>query len=137
MISGAFSYLDTEITKSLVPTNDVVVGSELAFAPGSQGNLTARKEWGMSGGNTGHWQLQTSRTDYSFSDIMEPNKAVQKDGRFVNIRYGVSNDDWTAELYIDNVTDKRTEISNTFVFDRSRLTVIKPRTLGLRYKKSF
>jgi outer membrane receptor protein involved in Fe transport len=137
VISGAFSYLDTEITKSLVPTNDVVVGSELAFAPGSQGNLTARKEWGMSGGNTGHWQLQTSRTDYSFSDIMEPNKAVQKAGRFVNIRYGVSNDDWTAELYIDNVTDKRTEISNTFVFDRSRLTVIKPRTLGLRYKKSF
>ncbi len=34
------------------------------------------------------------------------------------------------KLYIDNVTDKRAEISNTFVFDRSRLSVIKPRTLG-------
>jgi outer membrane receptor protein involved in Fe transport len=137
VISGAFSSLDTEITKSLVPTNDVVVGSDLAFAPGSQANVTARKEWGMSGGNTGHWQLQMSRTDKSFSDIMEPNKAVQKAGHFVNMRYGMSNEDWTAELYIDNVTDKRTEISNTFVFDRSRLSVIKPRTLGLRYKRSF
>ncbi|MDB9959994.1 TonB-dependent receptor, partial [Gammaproteobacteria bacterium] len=57
VVSGAFSMLDTEITKSLVPTSDVVVGSDLAFAPGSQANLTARKEWGMSSGNTGHWQL--------------------------------------------------------------------------------
>ena len=137
VVSGAFSMLDTEITKSLVPTNDVIVGSDLAFAPGSQANLTARKEWGMSSGNTGHWQLQMARSEKSFSDIMAPNKAIQKSHHFVNMRYGMSNDEWTAELYIDNVTDKRAEISNTFVFDRSRLSVIKPRTLGLRYKKSF
>ena len=137
VVSGAFSMLDTEITKSLVPTNDVVVGSDLAFAPGSQANLTARKEWGMSSGNTGHWQLQIARSEKSFSDIMAPNKAIQRSHHFVNMRYGMSNDEWTAELYIDNVTDKRAEISNTFVFDRSRLSVIKPRTLGLRYKKSF
>ena len=137
VVSGAFSMLDTEITKSLVPTSDVVVGSDLAFAPGSQANLTARKEWGMSSGNTGHWQLQMARYEKSFSDIMAPNKAVQRSHHFVNVRYGMSNDEWTAELYIDNVTDKRAEISNTFVFDRSRLSVIKPRTLGLRYKKSF
>ncbi|MDA8808802.1 TonB-dependent receptor [Gammaproteobacteria bacterium] len=137
VVSGALSLLDTEITKSLVPTNDVIVGSELAFAPGSQANLTARKEWGMSSGNTGHWQLQMAMSEKSFSDIMAPNKAIQRSHHFVNMRYGMSNDEWTAELYIDNVTDKRAEISNTFVFDRSRLSVIKPRTLGLRYKKSF
>ena len=137
VVSGAFSMLDTEITKSLVPTSDVVVGSDLAFAPGSQANLTARKEWGMSSGNTGHWQLQMARSEESFSDIMAPNKAIQRSHHFINMRYGMSNDEWTAELYIDNVTDKRAEISNTFVFDRSRLSVIKPRTLGLRYKKSF
>jgi hypothetical protein len=49
MLSGAFSFLDTEITKNLVPaTGDIVVGDELAFAPGYQGNLAARKEWGYS-----------------------------------------------------------------------------------------
>ena len=137
VVSGAFSSLDTEITKSLVPTDDVVVGSDLAFAPGSQANLTVRKEWGMSSGKVGHFQLQMSRSAKSFSDIMAPNKAVQKSNHFLNMRYGMSNDEWNAELYIDNVTDKRAEISNTFVFDRSRLTVIKPRTLGLRYKRSF
>jgi iron complex outermembrane receptor protein len=137
VISGAFSFLDTEITKSLVPTNDVTVGSELAFAPGFQGNIAARKEWGMASGNTGHFQIQMSRTSKSFSDIMEPNKAVQESDHFYNMRYGMSNDEWTAELYVDNLTDKRTQISNTFVFDRERISVIKPKTLGLRYKKSF
>ena len=68
---------------------------------------------------------------------MEPNKAVQSAHHFINIRYGMSNDDWSAELYIDNVTDQRAEISNTFVFDRQRVSIIKPRTLGLRYKRSF
>ena len=37
--------------------------TELAFAPGYQGNLSARKEWGMSGGNTGHWQAQVTFSD--------------------------------------------------------------------------
>jgi iron complex outermembrane receptor protein len=137
MLSGAFSVLNTEIKKSLVPTADVVVGADLAFAPGFQGNLNARKEWGMSSGNTGHWQAQITISDSSFSDIMEPNKAEQDAYSFFNLRTGMSNDDWTAELYLDNVTDKRADISNTFVFDRSRVAVIKPRTLGIRYKKSF
>ena len=137
VLSGAFSVLDSEIIKSLVPTDDVVVGSDLAFAPGFQGNLSARKEWGMSSGNTLHWQGQMVLSDKSFSDIMAPNKAVQDSYSYFNMRTGVSNDDMTLELYIDNVTDKRADISNTFVFDRQRLAIIKPRTIGVRYKKNF
>ena len=137
MLSGAFSILDTELTKSLVPTQDIIVGKELAFAPGYQANLAARKEWGMSSGNTGHWQAQMTVSDDSFSDIMEPNRAVQDAYSLFNVRAGISNDDWTAEVYIDNVTDKRADISNTFIFDRERVGIVRPRTLGIRYKKSF
>ena len=137
MLSGAFSILDTELTKSLVPTQDIIVGKELAFAPGYQANLAARKEWGMSSGNTGHWQAQMTVSDDSFSDIMEPNRAVQDSYSLFNVRAGISNDDWTAEVYIDNVTDKRADISNTFIFDRERVGIVKPRTLGIRYKKNF
>jgi len=135
--SGAFSVLDTEIVRSLVPTADVVVGEDLAFAPGYQGNLNARKEWSGSSGNTRHFQAQVSISDQSFSDIMEPNKAVQGNYEYFNLRTGVSNDDWSAEIYVDNVMDSRANISNTFVFDRQRIAVIKPRTIGLRYKRSF
>ena len=137
ILSGAFSLLDTEITKSLVPTADVVVGSDLAFAPGFQANFTARKEWGTSSGNTGHWQAQFNHSRASDSDIMEPNRATQASYFLANIRAGVSNDTWTAEMYIDNVFDERAEISNTFVFDRQRVAVIRPLNVGFRYKVKF
>ena len=137
ILSGAFSFLDTEITKKLVPTNDVIVGTELAFAPGFQGNVSARKEWGMSSGNTGHFQAQLTVSDDSVSDVMEPNKAPQDSYSMMNIRAGVSNDAWLAEVYIDNVTDERAEIANTFVFDRQRVGIVRPTTVGLRFKRFF
>ena len=137
VLSGAFSLLDTEITKSLVPTGDVIVGSDLAFAPGFQANFTARKEWGTKSGNTGHWQAQVNHSRASDSDIMEPNRAQQGMYTLANIRAGVSNDSWTAEMYIDNITDERAELSNTFVFDRQRIAVIRPLNLGFRYKVKF
>ena len=137
MLSGAFSILNTELTKSLVPTDDITEGADLAFAPGMQGNLSARKEWGASSGNTAHFQAQLTWSDDSYSDVMEPNKALQDSYSFMNIRAGVSNDSWMAEVYVDNITDERAEIANTFVFDRQRLGIIRPTTVGLRFKKHF
>ena len=136
-VSGAFSVLDTELTKKLVPTNDVIVGSEMAFAPKMQTNLRIRQEWGMSNGNVGHAQVQFTHSDHSYSDIMEPNKARQDSYSYIDARFGMSNDTMTAELYIDNVTDERAEISNTFVFDRQRVSYIRPTTIGIRYKHNF
>ena len=137
VLSGAFSFLDTEITESLVPTSDVIVGQELAFAPGIQANVSARKEWGMEGGNTGYWQAQVTASDRSYSDIMAPNRAQQDSYSLTNLRAGVSNDDWYAEVYVDNAFDERAEISNTFVFDRQRIAIVRPLTVGLRYKLKF
>jgi outer membrane receptor protein involved in Fe transport len=137
MISGAFSMLDTEITKTLTSSGDVVAGKELAFAPGMQGNLSARKEWAMTSGNMGHFQTQLTFSDDSYSDIIEPNKAQQDSYSYVNVRAGVSNDMWLAEVYIDNLTDERGEISNNYVFDRMRVTYIRPTTIGLRFKRNF
>ena len=137
VLSGAFSILDTELTKSLVPTDDITEGADLAFAPGMQGNISARKEWGASSGNTGHFQAQLVWSDDSYSDVMEPNKALQDSYSFINVRAGISNDNWVAEAYIDNITDERAEIANTFVFDRQRLGIIRPTTVGLRFKRFF
>ena len=62
---------------STQPIDDIKVGSDLAFAPGIQGNLAARKEWAMASGHTGHYQAQLTWSDDSYSDVMEPNKAIQ------------------------------------------------------------
>jgi len=135
IVSGAFSMLDTEILESLT-TNDVVAGQPLAFAPEYQGNVAVRKEWNMVGGNVAHLLAQYTFSDESFSDIIEPNKAKNSSYEFINVRAGLSNDTWTAELYIDNLTDERGEISNNFVFDKQRVALIRPLTIGFRYKRN-
>ena len=136
-ISGAFSSLNSKITKKLVPTNDVVVGDELAFAPGFQANLNFRYEWPLSGGNVGHFMPQVTYTQDSFSDVITINRAVNEGYTKVDVRAGFSNDDLTAEVYIDNLTDERGVINNNFVFDKERVSYIRPTTVGIRVKKNF
>ncbi len=136
VVSGAFSMLDSEIKKSLT-TGDVVAGMPLAFAPEMQGNIAVRKEWGMSSGNMGHIQAQLTWSDESYSDIIEANKGKQDSYSFMNLRAGISNDEWMTELYVDNITDERGEISNNFVFDVERVTYIRPTTVGIRFKQNF
>ena len=80
---------------------------------------------------------QVNISDESYSDIIEPNKAKQDSYSFANIRAGISNEAWVAEIYIDNVTDERAEISNNFVYDRFRVAYIRPRTMGFKYKYNF
>ena len=70
-------------------------------------------------------------------EIIEPNKEQQDSYSFINVRAGISNDMGLIEFYIDNITDERGEISNNYVFDRARVTYIRPTTLGLRFKRNF
>jgi hypothetical protein len=109
----------------------------MAFAPEMQFNLRFRQEWEMSNGKLGHAQLQVTHSDDSYSDIMEMNKALNDSYTYMDVRLGMSNDVMTAELYIDNVTDERAVISNTFVFDRQRVSYNRPTTVGIRYKMNF
>ena len=137
IVSGALSVLETEVTKTLTTSNDVYVGQDLAFAPGTQGNISVRKEWDLSSGNMAHLLAQFTFSDDSYSDIIMPNREQQESYSFINLRAGVSNDMGLVELYVDNVTDERGEIGNNFVFDVPRVTYIRPTTVGLRFKRNF
>ncbi len=134
-ITGSFSALDTEITEVLLPTNDVIEGEPLAFAPEFQANLRARYEWGVEFQGrdyTAHVQPQMVYSAESFSDVIEINKIQLDSYTMANFRAGLSRDNWTVEGFIDNITDERAELSNDFVFDRERVTVARPRTYGVR-----
>lgn len=137
-VTGAISLLDTEITEVLTPTNDVAVGDELAFAPNFQGNLRGRYEWDVKGGDyLAHVQAQAVYSGESFSDIITINRLEIDDWFTLAAAVGISNDKWSAELYVDNITDERAELASNFVFDRARVTVNRPRTYGLRLGYSF
>ena len=141
-IAGAFSLLDTEITDVLVPTNDVLAGSDLAFAPGYQGNLRARYEWDLereiAGSSlTAHVMPQIVFSDDSVSDIVEINKGDVDGYVTLGATLGVTADQWSAELFGTNLTGEYAELSNSFQFDRNRVTPMRPRTIGVRVGYDF
>lgn len=131
-VAGAFSILDTEITEVLTPTDDVQVGSELAFAPSFQANVRARYEWFLENGLMAHVMPQLVFTDDSVSDVIEINKVQVEGYTTLALSAGLTGERWSVELFGNNLTDERGEISNNFVFDRERVTVIRPRTIGVR-----
>ena len=137
-ITGALSILDTEITEVLTPTNDVVAGTSLAYAPEFQGNIRARYEWDMeSSPYTAHVQGQVTHSSESFSDIITINRAEIDGWTELDLSAGIRDEKWSAVLFVDNVTDERSELNNNFVFDRERVTVSRPRTVGLRFSVEY
>jgi outer membrane receptor protein involved in Fe transport len=136
-VTGAFSLLDTEITRVITPTDDVRKGDELAFAPSFQGNLRARYEWDLDNGWIGHVMPSMSFSSDSYSDIITINRD-KIDGWFMAaVTAGVTTDTWSAELYVNNLTDERAEVSRNFVFDARRVTYAQPRTIGVRMSWDF
>lgn len=136
-ISGAFSVLDTEITKVLTPTNDVRKGGELAYAPDFQGNLRARYEWYSDSGLAYHVMPHVSYSASSQSDVITINNSEMDSWLLTGLTVGVSSEEWSAELYVDNLFDEEVELSSSFVFDRERVTYARPQTIGVRFSFDF
>jgi iron complex outermembrane receptor protein len=136
-VAGAFSILDTEITEVLTPTNDVVQGTDLAFAPSFQGNLRVRYEFDLNTTMGAYVQPQMSYSASKLTDIVEINKLRLDGYTTFGLAAGITTDNWKAELYGDNLTDERAQISGNFVYDRARITTNRPRTIGLRLSYNY
>ncbi len=136
--AGAISFLDTEITRKITPTNDVRVGDELAFAPSSQGNLRARYEWTLPGnGWTAHVMPMINWSSESYSDIITINRDLIDGWAMLGVTAGVTADNWSVTFYASNLTDERAEVSRSFVFDTRHVTYAQPRTFGIRTSFDF
>ncbi len=137
VVSGSFSVLDTEITDVLVPTDTVREGDELAFAPEFQATLRARYEWQLASGLDAHVMPYASYSDESFSDIVTVNRDTLDSWLMMGISAGVSSTNWTAEVFVDNITDEQAELSRNFGFDRQRVMLARPLNGGLRVSYNF
>ena len=131
-IAGAFSFLDTEITDVLTPTNDVVAGSELAFAPSFQGNIRVRYEFDLTDTLEAYVQPQLTHSASKLTDIIEINKIELDSYTVVDFAVGVEKDFWAFEVFADNLFDERAQISGNFINDRARIVVNRPMTVGMR-----
>jgi outer membrane receptor protein involved in Fe transport len=131
-VAGAVSFLDTEITEVLTPTNDVIAGEDLAFAPAFQGNIRVRYEWDFSDSLGAYIQPQLNHSASKFTDIIEINKLELESYTVVDLAMGVQSDQWNLEVYAENLFDERAQISGNFVNDVRRIATNRPLTIGLR-----
>ena len=136
-ISAGISMLDTEITETLTASNDVVKGDSLAFAPELQANIQARWEWETSNGMTAHVMPHMAHSGDSYSDIIRINRDHIDSWTMLGLTAGVTTDSWGAEMFIDNLTDERAELSRGYTYDRSRVSYAAPRTMGVRMTYNF
>ena len=136
MMSGGFSILDTEITDSFV-SRFVNEGDDLAFAPELQATVNARYEWDVLSGKLAHVMSYVSYSDEVNTDIVADNSVTLDSWYLWGASAGISTDMWTAELYAENLTDERAEVSGNAIFNRARVTVARPRTMGLRFSYNF
>jgi len=67
-------------------------------------------------------------------DVIAPLPAAQEMASHTtfNAAIGASKDDWRIELFADNLTDKRAELYTSANDGERRVTVNRPRTIGLR-----
>lgn len=131
-VAGAFSILDTEITDVLTPTDDVIAGSPLAYAPKFQGNMRVRYEWDLGDTLTAHIMPQVVYSASKFTDIIEINKIKLDSYTTFALSAGVKTEEWSFEIFGENLTDERAEIAGNYVFDRERITTNRPLTVGFR-----
>jgi len=181
IISGAFSFIDTELTS----VNDELVGiapsvgSRLPYSAEFSGNLQAQYFHHINKDMTGYINGSISYTGerlagmtmdayvvedatnliygtgsglsiekeadtYSGVNYQDSNGQTFSGGRYVqdsyvlaNISFGVTNDEWKAELFIDNLTNK----SAVLYIDTQQFTpkVVsnRPRTIGFRFSYDY
>jgi iron complex outermembrane receptor protein len=136
-VTGAFSLLDTEITKVITPTNDVILGDSLAFAPEVQFNLRARYEWSIGAGRIAHIMPHVTYSDEAYSDIITINRSRMDSWIMFGLTAGISSDQWSVDLFAENIGDERAEIAGSFIYDRQRVTYARPFTGGVRIAYDF
>ena len=136
-MGAAFSFLDTEITATKTPSQDVVEGLELAYAPEFQGNVWMRYEWTMGNGWTAHFMPSISHSGKSYSDIITINRMEVPSWTMANVTAGVTSDKWMLEMFVTNLTDEQVVTGANYVNDRERLALAPPTTLGVRVSFDF
>ena len=136
-LAASWSLNQTEMV-SVPPFATTITGpgSDLALAPELQYNLSARYEWEGSGRDW-YSQLVLAHTDDQYSSIVLANRYRQQSYDTVDAAVGLRSDNWSVELFGENITDERAELFINSLDTDLRVTTNRPRTWGVRISYDF
>ena len=136
-LASSWSYNSTEMVK-VPPFASTIApeGSDLALAPEFQYNISARYIWEV-GDKNAHAQLVLAHTDEQFSSIVLANRFKQDSYDTIDGSIGIAADNWSVELFGENLTDERAQLFINSLDTDLRITTNRPRTYGLRVSYDF
>jgi outer membrane receptor protein involved in Fe transport len=131
-LAAAVSLNDTKMVHVPQGVSDIAgVGSQLALAPKTQYNLSARYEWSAAQ-LAPYAQLVYAYTGKQYSSIVVDNRFQQHSYNTLDAALGIQTDNWRLEVFGENLTDERAELFINSLDTDLRITTNRPRTLGLR-----
>jgi outer membrane receptor protein involved in Fe transport len=145
-LSAAASYNKAELAEDLnVGTNFSPDGTELPSVPEFKGNISARYYQTVFDEYEGYVQATYSYVGERKSDIFKFSGGdLQQDLRddldsyaIANLSAGIEAENWTATIYINNLTDERAQLSKGTSSWDSTITINRPRTLGVSFSYLF
>lgn len=137
---GAFSYNDTELKSVDAQVIELApVGSSLPLVPEFQAYFRGRYEqmvsWGFA--DTAFVQASGSFASHSYSSLVAEVRQRQSGYSIFNASAGFAKNDWSVELFVDNVFDKRAELFINEQDDIPRITTNRPMTAGVKFNYQF
>jgi len=150
-IGGNATWLDAKLDEDVEIGILVPAGSRLPLSPEFKAAAYAQADFPVDwfGANNAWVRLQWSYTDDMYNQV-EPltlddgpaPQILQPSYNIGDLRFGLDSDTWNLQLYINNLTDERAVLfANPYEFDyffgRSRVTVNRPREIGIRWIQRF
>jgi len=141
-LSFSGAYTDAELEEDIVTSGEVLApkGTELPFVPEYQFSTIGRYATTMGEYDT-YAQVAWAFTDSSWSSLEVDNREKQASYNLVNLSLGFGKNNWSADLFVDNATDERIEISRNFAgypsVKDSYISTNRPRTIGIRFGQKF
>jgi iron complex outermembrane receptor protein len=136
-LAAAWSFNDTEMTRVPPNVSDIAgPGSRLALAPDVQYHVSARYDWSAAK-FAPYAQLVYAYTGDQYSSIVVDNRFLQQSYNTVDASFGLHMENWSLELFGENLTDERAQLFINSLDTDLRITTNRPRTFGLKVRYDY
>ena len=145
----AVGYVKAETSEEFEVTVPVPKGSQLPNVPELKFSTFAQLNWPVMQGETAFLRGQYTWQDESLNqleaiapgapgDFTGAPQYVQPSYGIMDLRAGLTSDNWTLEGFVSNVFDERADLYNNglfldYFFGRQRVTTNRPREFGVRF----
>ena len=140
-LSGAASFVDSNLTSDYARNGvdvDAASGTALPRVPETKWNLSTRYGFG----DDFFLQAAYMYTGDSYNTLFDggtisTQRRTQKAYTVVNTAVGMERENWSAQVYVNNLTDERGSVWINAVTWDQRVTINQPRSLGVSFTRSF